>query len=685
MKQTWFQPLLWGYLCLGNLPNLFAQNFDFNFNTNGQRVCLLSTEVDLTAPSATIYLLDSAQNTSKPTAIYRKPLHGSPNDWSLLEANVPAGEGQWTDSNVQLGEVWEYMAKRQNSWTYNGINYDAVGFTAAALLFDRSQYQGQMVLVVAQNVQDALPLKIDQLTDDLTAEGWLVNKMLAPADNDWDGGQNAVDLKQRIREVYDAAPASDKPTHLFLLGHLPVPRSGSTPVMAPDEHDENKGARGADTYYADLDGIFTDVATYNPGGLATPLAINLPGDLRWDQDFIPSTLELAFGRVDFRDLSDNTSSEVELVERYLDRLHAYRSVANGIFMGNKTAFYLGYDNSNDGSYRSLPNISTAQNVYQNYNGEPHPKWVKDNGPFMWYMQNLSVPDYDAWVQYGMDATVFSSDQSYWGWADVPQEGSIYSRIRALLAPESKCLATIWTTMGLNQCHQPGTGETMGRSFQQIMDFSANYQNLPKPPQGYDTPEWWNRTHFAFQGDPTLRLYQVVPPSGLVANVVGSTVSLTWAPSPDQRLEGYHVYKSDARWGKYERITQQPVQALSFESSNHQAGNWYMVRAIIHQQTGSGIFINPSLGIIAEGVTGTKSTVLPMIEAHIVPNPASDRFLLHANRPWVRAIVQNALGQQVRSYLPDQVLSVEGLPNGHYLLSIQGMDGGLGIQKFVISR
>ncbi len=67
-----------------------------------------------------------------------------------------------------------------------------------------------------------------------------------------------------------------------------MPRSGSTSVTAPDEHDQNKGARGCDGYYADIDGIYTDTNTYNPGGLETPLAINLPGDYKWDQDFFPS-------------------------------------------------------------------------------------------------------------------------------------------------------------------------------------------------------------------------------------------------------------------------------------------------------------------------------------------------------------------------------------------------------------
>ena len=33
---------------------------------------------------------------------------------------------------------------------------------------------------------------------------------------------------------------------------------------------------------------------------------------------------------------------------------------------------------------------------------------------MMYMQNVQAPQIGEWDQYGMDAAIYSSDQSYWG-------------------------------------------------------------------------------------------------------------------------------------------------------------------------------------------------------------------------------------------------------------------------------
>jgi Peptidase family C25 len=652
--------------------NALAQdNFNFDFSNHGQRVCLLSTTVDLVVPSATIHFLDANQNANKSSAVYRRSLKDVNAEWNLVTPILlPAGTESWTDVNLSVGDAWEYMVIRPNSWVFDGVNYNATGFTSAVLGLDQSVSQGQMILLVADNIAIALPEKLARLKRDLTGDGWLVNELIVAADNDWDGGQAAQDIRNQLKMLYNSAPAGDKPSHLFILGHVPLPRSGSTEAAAPDEHNENKGARGADTYYADLDGEFTDVATYNPGGLSTPLAVNQPGDFRWDQDYIPSRLELAFGRVDFRDLTDVSETEVELTARYLDRLHQYRHVAPGWWMGNRTAFNFGYDNSNDGSYRSLPNISLPDSVFQNTTNTNHNAWVKDNGPFMIYMQNVSVPEIADWQANGMDATVFSSDQSYWGWADVAQNNSVYSRIRSLLAADTKCLITLWTTTGVSLFHHPGAGQTFGWACQRIMDHSGDDQVYPKPPQTYDTEEWWNRTHFALQGDPTLRLHQVLPPSNFVVADNGSNAELSWDASPDSRLLGYHVYRSTSELGRYDRLTNTPISATNYAIDNHEPQYWYMVRAVIEQTTGSGVFINPSQGLIAQGTTvGTTDGSTTDMEVRLSPNPTTGDFEVQATSNWSRISVRNALGQDVRVFHTGDATSLHGCPAGVYTVEI----------------
>ncbi len=600
-----------------------AQNYSFNYNTNGKRVCLVSSTVNLNTPTVTIHLLDFSQNTSDSVFIYRRVLNAA--SWNLVAGPLPPNTSTWLDTNVNLGDIWEYKVKRKNTWNYNTINYDAVGYTIGTLLKDNTNYQGQMILLVTNDIVNNLPIQYLRLKKELTGEGWLVNELIVNRANNWDSGDTVVQIKNQITSIYNNAPSNDKPKCLFILGHVPLPRSGATIVTAPDEHNENKGARGCDAYYADIDGNYTDTATFTPVGLASSLAYNLPNDHKWDQDFFPSDIELSFGRIDFADITDNTTSELQLISNYLDRLSNYKNVDIGFQMGEKSAFYFGYDNSNDGSYRSLPNISKPGDIYQNYTGSIHPQWVQTNGPFKIYMQNIQVPDYNEWLQYGMNATVFSSDQSYWGFGDVPQNNSIYSRIRALLAAPSKCLITLWTTTGINIFHQACSGLAFGLAAKEIMNHNNSNQKLEKAPQDYDTEDWWNRTHFAFYGDPTIRLFQVSPITNLSIVAINGVAQLQWTASIDSNIAGYHIYESNTELGIYTKINTIPINATNYTIPNFQTGKWYMVKATKILTSGCGQFIQPSIGKSVQGNLQLKTqTISKNITITVNPNPTDNQ-------------------------------------------------------------
>ena len=576
-------------------------NFSFDFSNNGQRVCLVDVAVSLAPPSVTIHFLDAAANTTQTTNVYRRHLYGSGADWVLVASGLAAGTTNWTDNAVAYGEVWEYQVKR-----IHGAGF-STGYTAAAVGYDQSNYRGRMILLTADNIATGLPSRYAELKKDLTGDGWQVQEIIVPVAYGWDSGDTVVGIRLQIQSLYNAAPANDKPKQLFILGHVPLPRAGLG-GQTPDAHIQNAGARGADTYYADVDGVFTDVSTYNPGGLSTPYAVNLPGDFKWDQDIIPSALEMGFGRIDFADISSYAQSELTMTDQYLLRLHHYRQADAGFNMGNKTAFFLGYDNSNDGSYRSLPPISGGNNVYQNTTALPHPQWVQQNGPFMMYMQNVTAPQIGQWNTYGMNAAIYSSDQSYWGFGDVP-EGNQYSTIRAILCADTKCVMAIWTTMAINIFHQAGVGETMGAACKQIMDHNTTNQKLEKPSSAFDTPAFWNRTQFELYGDPTIRLYQVLPATSpqLTAGANNSIV-LQWTASADNNIVGYAVYKSATALGKFDKISgSAPIAATGFTDTDPHPGEWYMIRAVKQQTTGSGIFFNPAQGIFIQNTI----TVLPV--------------------------------------------------------------------------
>ena len=668
--------------------NLSAQNYSFDYNNSGQRVCLVSSEVNTANNEVKILFLDYLNNDTNPIFVYRRAF-GTTN-WTAVANALPAGTSQWIDSNVNPGEIWEYQVKRQNTWNYDNQTYDAVGYTMGALAYDNTNYKGQMILLVSNDITAALSLKYTRLKKEITADGWLVNEIIVSRATNWNSGNEVVTIKNQIVTLYNNKPVNDKPKALFILGHVPLPRSGSQDIVSPDNHIENRGARGCDAYYADMNGVFTDIATYNPGGLSTPLAVNLPGDFKWDQDFFPSDVEMAFGRIDFADITDISTPEMTMIENYLDRLSNYKNVDNGFNMGEKSAFFSGYENSNDGSFRSLLNITKPNLVYQNFSGAIHNQWVQNNGPFKVYMQNTTVPSISDWQNYGMNATVYTSDQSHWGFGDVPQTWGEYSRIRALLGIDSKCLIAFTTTMGINIFHQACSGKPLGVAIKEIMNHNQTNQYLEKPPQEYDTENWWNRTHFAFYGDPTLNLYQIKPPTNLLISESNGEVSLQWTASIDVNVIGYHIYESNTELGKFQRITSNPITNNTFVIPNYVAGKWYMVKSIKLIESGCGKFLHSSIGLsIEDNISLGLSYQNKITTVKIFPNPSNNKFNITSPQIVISFVVYNSEGSKMELNKNvsqnDLTINCSTWSNGMYFINIETIDGKIETIKLIKSN
>ncbi len=654
---------------------------DFDYGNNGKRVCLVESSYDEVQNKVTIELLDADQNKKDSTSIFRRLVNGT--EWMLMAEGLLPDTTQWIDSNVVIGLQYEYKVRRSNTWNYQDSSYDAIGYTSCATLSDRSDYKGQMILLVSEDVAQLIA-EIHTLKKDLTADGWYVNQILVPRAKDWDSGIEVVSIKNKIKQVYDEAPINDKPQQLFILGHVSLPRAGLD-AITPDDHNENKGARGADGYYADVDGVYTDTASYNPGGLATALAINLPNDYKWDQDFYNSDLEMGFGRVDFSDLTESTLPELDLYKNYLDKLHKYKTADDNFRMGNRSAYFVGYDNSTDGSYRSLPSISKWENVVKNNTTMPHPQWVKENGPFLMYNQNLTVPDFNEWRTYGMDALVYSSDQSYYGFGDVPQQG-LYSRIRALSSLNTRNLVNIWSTMAINLFPLLGTGESIGEATKRIMNHNKSNQYYEKPLQDFDTPEYWYRVQFAMYGDPTIRFYQVPPPKDLliIATVADSKIYLTWAYPSTQAVERFDVFESTSEFGIFQKIGS--TTALNLQLDNYKKGRWYMVKAVVIEETGSGKFYNASLGASIEGLIEITSTSEVQRQYSISPNPVNDWLTINGKGMLskiefidLNGVVLKTINGQIS--VPSKAFVGDLLP-GIYLLKLFSNGMVTGIKKVI---
>lgn len=662
-----------------------SQNYSFSITNSGKRVCMVESVADTVNMKIKIMFLDASQNNQYPSYVYRRAL-GSTN-WQSVASNLPAGTVSWTDNNVSKGERWEYQVRRKNTWSYENVNYDAIGYTIGSLLYDNTNYKGQVVLLVANDVVNNLQAKYNRLKKELTADGWFVNEIIVTRASGWDSGNAVVGIRKQISDIYDAAPSNDKPKCLFILGHVPLPRSGDGTLLPSDGHEEHMGARGCDAYYADVNGVYTDVNTYVKSNQNNVLFQNRPGDFKWDQETFPSDIELAFGRVDFADL-DNATSEMKMIENYLDRLSNYKNVASGFNMGDKCGFFDGYENSADASFRSLPGISSSKKLFENSNGAPHPQWVKNNGPFKIYMQNTSTPEAEEWTTYGMNATVFTSDQSGWGYGDVPQNSTIYSRIRSLLGINTKCLTVIWTTAATNVFHQAGAGEPFGFAMKTIMNHNKTNKYLEKPEQFYDHQYYWNRTHFSFYGDPTFNLFQINPPTGLTLTNVGGKAQLQWTASADNTVKGYHIYESTGEFGKFQRITTYPVKTTSYTLSNYTNGHWYMVKAVKIIESGSGMFWHPSLGISVLGnLSITSTNVRPMLTSTTInPNPAISSFKIESSKPITDVRIFDLKGKLMlteRSYrLTSKNLDISSLKSDLYICRVTYEDASDSYHKII---
>lgn len=98
----------------------------------------------------------------------------------------------------------------------------------------------------------------------------------------------------------------------------------------------------------------------------------------------------------------------------------------------------------------------------------------------------------------------------------------------------------------------------------ILNHNNSNQYLEKPPQQYDTPDWWNRTHFEIWGDPTINLFQVKPISNLKLDNVNNSAVLQWTASTDNNIVGYHIYKSNSALGIFQKITNSLVVDTFFK-------------------------------------------------------------------------------------------------------------------------
>lgn len=519
----------------------------------------------------------------------------------------------YTDTSITAGQSYEYRIVKA-AGSYTGYGYVQAGVAASVV-----ENRGKVVLVVDNSIASPLASELSRLQQDLAGDGWIVVR------RDVGRSDSVNSVKAVIKSVYDSDPANVK--SVFLFGHVPVPYSGQ---LNPDGHPDHIGAWPADAFYGDMNGTWTDstvnyVQTMNTDPVDAARISNRPGDGKFDQTTLPSTVELEVGRVDLANLPGRTTwggpatfpSEIELLRKYLNKDHNFRHRISNAPRRAVLGDYFGVRGGEAfaaSGFRSFAPLVGAANIL-NLNAEFNDQkgvWipqVSQNHYLLAYgcgagsyttisgLGNTGLYNDGSTIEMvnGNVRGVFNLLFGSW-LGDWDHEDNV---LRAPLATDHG-LVSVWSGRPHWFLHPMGAGETIGYVARLAMNNTGLYQTQINSSA--------NRIHIALMGDPTLRLHPVAPVSNLNGSASGSTVALTWTASSDTNLVGYHVYRGSLAGG-FSRVTSAPVTTTTFSDTNGSSSAAYMVRAIKLEDTPSGTYHNPSQGVFWNAGGSTTSTTI----------------------------------------------------------------------------
>ncbi|MCA8916384.1 MAG: immunoglobulin domain-containing protein [Planctomycetes bacterium] len=558
--------------------------------------------VDLTAAIQTspakITLNWPADANASAWVVYKRNWGSS--SWTGPIASYGAGATSYADSAVAVGSVYEYAVGKQlasdTGW----------GLITAAIQAPQTDSRGKVILLVDNTFTAPLATEISQLEDDLVGDGWRVIR------HDVSRTGTVASIKSLIVADYNSDPTNVKA--VFLLGHVPVPYSGE---LNPDGHSNHVGAWPADGYYGDVNGSWSDSVINNTTSGQTRNH-NVPGDGKFDQSVIPSTLELMVGRVDLANMSTFTQTEQQLLQAYLNRHHDFVTAA---WRPQERAVI-------DDNFGYFSGEAFAASAWRSFSPLVGPGNVAAGD----FITSTTTGDY-LWA-YGCGGGTYTSASGVGTTANIAAasldvaftclfgsyHGDWDSDNNFLRSPlGSGALTCAWSGRPWWYFHSMGIGEPIGMSFKETIN---------DPPLSAFAN---NSVHIGLMGAPTLRMRYIAPATAPAASQNGGSVDVTWTASTDS-VGGYHVYRATAKAGPYTRLTSPAVGGTSYSDTNPPTGTvWYMVRAAKLQQVPSGSYNDLSTGTITSvTVSGLPPTINTQPQDASVAEGATANFAVGAS-------------------------------------------------------
>lgn len=590
--------------------------FTFGFFLNGQTQTGLTQTILINVnanPNGTVTLTWPKASFSGKYNIYKNTT-GIPLSFSILKASPLSTDSSWTDSEFTSGSRAEYLVTKVNT----GGQTIAVGFIEAGNKTAEIATHGPVILLIDSNYIKPLAAEISVLINDLETNGYPVYLQYAGRN------EKPATIKNRLKNIWENSKPT--PKYLYLLGHIPVPYSGNFSgdndrcAYPPDGHVEgagnHTGAWPADVFYAEFEGFWTDNSVTKTTGSQTRHH-NIPGDGKYDQCNIPSTVVLKMGRVDLYGMPSFAKSDTALVKDYLNRVHQWKInatpfVRRGLVDDNFT----GLDLSATG-YLTLMASINRDSIFQRdyFTSQNAENYLWSYGCGAGSYTNCSGVGSTANFAAGNFKNIFTSlAGSYFGDWDVSN-----NFLRAPLCAGS--LLSFWGGIPRWYNHFFGLGMPMGfcaMTTQNSTSFSFNGSE--------------NKVHIALMGDPTLTLFTVPPAGKLTAVSTGGKVNLNWTAATGN-FDGYVVYRIDTVNNVWTRLNPTILTTTSFSDANNfvSGKHKYAVRTIRLDNSGSGSYYNLGGGSVA-WVNHTAGAVMDIsgLSFTASPNPGNGLFNLTTN-------------------------------------------------------
>ncbi|MEL6639421.1 MAG: fibronectin type III domain-containing protein, partial [Bacteroidota bacterium] len=439
--------------------------------------------------------------------VYRKKL--TEDNFGAPIATLDANAVSWTDAEVIPGECYHYRVLRS---TGQGTGY---GYLVSGIEVELPDQSGILLVALDTTLLPTDHPLLQQYLADVLQEGWQ-SKLVLVSRND-----EVTEVKNRIRSRYLEDPSRTEA--LVLIGRVPVPYSGQ---IFPDGHNDHQGAWPADTYYADMDGVWTDGSVDNSSA-SNERNRNVPKDGKFDQSSIPFDnagdadryAELQVGRLDFANLTAFSESELELLERYFAKNHAFRTKAftpsyRGLIENNFANFQEGFGQN---GLRNFATMFGPDSVfYRDYDRLKTESYLwtyacgggSHNGAG-------GISNANSLARDSIQSVFTMHFGSYFG--DWDNQNRNY--LRSALA-SGTVLTNAWAARPNWPMYFMAMGLPIGYAAKMAMNNPNNIHDA-----GFGN----RQIHIALMGDPTLRMYVTPAPQQLLISESERAVELQWTP------------------------------------------------------------------------------------------------------------------------------------------------------------